>query len=163
MNIGEAAHRAGLSTKMVRHYESLGLLAKVARSEAGYRLYGMAEVHTLRFIRRGRELGFSMAEIGELLKLWQDRGRASADVKRIAQTHMVDLDRRIAEMTGMKRTLEALVHCCHGNDRPDCPILDELADAEAATPAHTDARENTLHGQRPSDGRGRQNAGGSPP
>ena len=127
MNIGEAAQRSGVSAKMVRHYEALGLLAQVVRSDAGYRRYGPAEVHTLRFIRRARDLGFSMAEIGELLKLWQNRGRASADVKRIAQAHVADLDRRIAEMMDMRRTLETLVHCCRGNDRPDCPILDDLA------------------------------------
>ncbi len=141
MNIGEAASRSGVSAKMVRHYESLGLLSKVVRSEAGYRQYGMAEVHTLRFIRRGRELGFSMAEIGELLKLWQNRRRASADVKRIAQAHVADLDRRIAEMTSMRRTLEALVHCCHGNERPDCPILDELADPDPSPAARAGSRE----------------------
>lgn len=127
MNIGEAAQRSGVSAKMVRHYESLGLLPKVARSESGYRQYGDEEVHTLRFIRRGRELGFSMAEIAELLKLWQNRRRASGDVKRIALMHVADLDRRIAEMTQMKRTLEHLAHCCHGDQRPECPILDELA------------------------------------
>lgn len=128
MNIGEAAARSGVSAKMVRHYEQLGLLTRVARSGAGYRLYGQAEVHILRFVRRARDLGFSMAEIAQLLKLWQNRRRASADVERIAQTHMADLDRRIAEMTGMRHMLEALVHGCHGNDRPDCPILDGLAE-----------------------------------
>lgn len=127
-NIGEAAARSGISAKMVRHYESLGLLPKVARTESGYRQYGESEVHTLRFIRRARELGFSMAEIAELLKLWQNRRRASADVKRIALSHVADLDRRMAEMAAMKRTLEALAHCCHGDARPDCPILDELAE-----------------------------------
>lgn len=127
-NIGEAAARSGVSAKMVRHYESLGLLPKVARTEAGYRQYGEGEVHTLRFIHRGRELGFSMAEIAELLKLWQNRRRASADVKRIALSHVADLDRRMAEMAAMKRTLEALANCCHGDARPDCPILDELAE-----------------------------------
>lgn len=127
MNIGEAALRSGVSAKMARHYESLGLLPAVARTESGYRRYGDTEVHTLRFIRRGRELGFKMAEIAELLKLWQNRRRASGDVKRIALTHVADLDRRIAEMTAMKRTLEHLAHCCHGDNRPDCPILDELA------------------------------------
>jgi Cu(I)-responsive transcriptional regulator len=130
MNIGEAARLSGVSAKMVRHYESLGLLPQVARTEAGYRQYGPAEVHTLRFIRRARELGFSMAEIGDLLKLWQNRQRASADVKRIARAHVADLDRRIAEMTSMRRTLEALVHGCHGDGRPECPILDELADPD---------------------------------
>ena len=128
MNIGQAAGRSGVSAKMVRHYESLGLLPKVARTEAGYRQYGDAEVHTLRFIRRARDLGFSMAEIGELLKLWQNRRRASADVKRIALAHVADLERRIEEMASMKRTLERLAACCHGDQRPDCPILDELAE-----------------------------------
>jgi Cu(I)-responsive transcriptional regulator len=112
---------------MVRHYESLGLLPRVARTEAGYRQYGDNEVHTLRFIRRARDLGFSIAEIGELLKLWQNRRRASADVRRIAQRHVADLERRIAEMDSMKRTLQHLVHGCRGDERPDCPILDELA------------------------------------
>lgn len=130
MNIGEAANRSGVSAKMVRHYESLGLLTQVARTESGYRQYGPAEVHTLRFIRRARELGFSMAEIADLLKLWQNRRRASADVKRIAEVHVADLDRRIAEMTSMRRTLETLMHCCQGDERPDCPILDELAEPE---------------------------------
>jgi MerR family copper efflux transcriptional regulator len=128
MNIGEAAQRSGVSAKMVRHYESLGLLPPVVRTEAGYRQYGDNEVHTLRFIRRARDLGFGMAEIGELLKLWQNRRRASGDVKRIALVHMADLDRRIAEMEAMKRTLSRLASCCHGDQRPDCPILDELAE-----------------------------------
>ncbi len=126
LNIGPAAQRSGVSAKMVRHYESLGLLPKIARTDAGYRQYGEKEVHTLRFIRRARELGFSMAEIAELLKLWQNRRRASADVKRIALAHATDLQRRIDEMTAMQRTLERLAACCHGDARPDCPILDEL-------------------------------------
>jgi MerR family transcriptional regulator, copper efflux regulator len=127
MNIGEAAERSGVSAKMVRHYESLGLLPRIARTDAGYRQYGDAEVHTLRFIRRARDLGFSMAEIGELLKLWQNRRRASADVRRIAQRHVADLERRIADMDSMKRTLQHLIHGCHGDERPECPILQELA------------------------------------
>ncbi len=126
LNIGQAAQRSGVSAKMVRHYESLGLLPKIARTDAGYRQYGDKEVHTLRFIRRARELGFSMAEIAQLLKLWQNRRRASADVKRIALAHAADLQRRIDEMTAMQRTLERLASCCHGDARPDCPILDEL-------------------------------------
>ena len=128
INIGQAAERSGVSAKMVRHYESLGLLPTVGRTEAGYRQYGEPEVHTLRFIHRARELGFGMAEIAELLKLWQNRRRASRDVKRIAELHIQDLDRRIAEMTAMRRTLERLAGCCHGDQRPDCPILDELAE-----------------------------------
>jgi Cu(I)-responsive transcriptional regulator len=125
-NIGEAAARSGVSAKMIRHYESLGLLPAVGRTDAGYRQYEDTQVHTLRFIRRARGLGFSMAEIGMLLKLWQNRRRASADVKRIAQAHVADLDRRIADMTAMKNTLERLMDCCHGDERPACPILDEL-------------------------------------
>jgi MerR family transcriptional regulator, copper efflux regulator len=127
VNVGQAAAHSGVSAKMVRHYESLGLLPRIARTDAGYRQYGDTEVHTLRFIRRARDLGFSMAEIGELLKLWQNRRRASADVRRIAQRHVADLERRIADMDSMKRTLQHLVHGCRGDERPDCPILDELA------------------------------------
>ena len=127
-NIGEASVRSGVSAKMVRHYESLGLVPKVNRTDAGYRQYTANDVHTLRFIRRARDLGFSMAEIAELLKLWQNKRRASADVKRIALAHADDLRRRIEEMEAMKRTLERLADCCHGDHRPDCPILDELAE-----------------------------------
>src|SRR3982750_883136 len=119
-NIGEAAARSGVSAKMVRHYESLGLIPDVARTDSGYRQYTENNVHTLRFIRRARDLGFSMAEIAELLKLWQNKRRASADVKRIALAHVADLERRIAEMEAMKQTLGHLAHCCQGNSRPDC-------------------------------------------
>ena len=126
-NIGEAAARSGVSAKMIRHYETLSLLPKVGRTTSGYRQYGLKEVHTLRFVRRARALGFSMVEIAALLKLWQNRRRASADVKRIALAHVADLDRRISEMAAMKQTLETLAACCHGDERPDCPILDELA------------------------------------
>jgi MerR family copper efflux transcriptional regulator len=127
MNIGEAAKRSGVSAKMVRHYESLGLLPNVPRTDAGYRQYGDREVHTLRFIRHGRDLGFSMGEIGELLKLWQNQRRSSANVRKIAQKHLADIDAKMAEMAAMRKTLQHLVHCCSGDDRPDCPILDELA------------------------------------
>ncbi|UXH77845.1 Cu(I)-responsive transcriptional regulator [Roseateles amylovorans] len=127
LTIGQAAERSGVSPKMLRHYESLGLLPPVARTESGYRLYGAREVHTLRFIRRSRDLGFSMAEIAELLKLWQNRGRASAQVKRIAEAHLADLDRRLADLQAMRRSLAELAEGCHGDDRPDCPILDDLA------------------------------------
>jgi Cu(I)-responsive transcriptional regulator len=127
MNIGEAAAASAVSAKMIRHYESLGLLPKVARSAAGYRQYDEATLHTLRFIRRARDLGFGMHEIEQLLGLWRNRRRASSDVKRIASAHAADLERRIAEMQAMKRTLEHLAHCCHGDKRPDCPILDDLA------------------------------------
>jgi MerR family transcriptional regulator, copper efflux regulator len=126
-HIGEAAARSGVSAKMVRHYESLGLLPHVGRSEGGYREYGERDVHTLRFIRRSRELGFSMAEIAELLKLWQNRHRASGDVKRIAMAHVADLGQRIAAMQAMQSALLELADCCHGDERPDCPILQDLA------------------------------------
>ena len=126
-NIGQAASRSGVSAKMVRHYESLGLLPAVHRTDAGYRQYGDKQIHTLRFIRRARTLGFSMLEIAELLKLWQNQQRASADVKRIAQAHVADLERRIAEMQAMRQTLAELAHCCAGDSRPDCPILSGLA------------------------------------
>ncbi|HET6828175.1 MAG TPA: Cu(I)-responsive transcriptional regulator [Ramlibacter sp.] len=127
VNIGTAARLSGVSAKMVRHYESLGLLPKVGRTDAGYRQYSEAEVHTLRFIKRARELGFSMEEIGELVGLWQNRRRASASVRRIAQKHAQDLAQRIEAMQGMQRTLQHLIHCCHGDERPDCPILEDLA------------------------------------
>ncbi|QYY25642.1 MULTISPECIES: Cu(I)-responsive transcriptional regulator [unclassified Diaphorobacter] len=125
--IGTAAERAGVSARMLRHYESLGLLTGVARTDSGYRQYTEADVHTLRFIRRARDLGFSMEEIATLLGLWQDKQRASSQVKRIAQAHIDNLSERIAAMQAMQRSLQALVHCCHGDDRPDCPILDDLA------------------------------------
>ena len=125
--IGAAARASGVSAKMVRHYESLGLLGAVARTDAGYRQYTPADVHTLRFIKRARDLGFSMAEIAELVSLWHDRRRASADVKRIAQTHVAELEKRIQAMQDMRRTLQNLLHHCHGDERPDCPILYFLA------------------------------------
>jgi len=125
--IGTAARRAGVSARMVRHYEALGLIAGVARTDSGYRQYTAADVHTLQFIRRARDLGFSMEEIAALLALWHDRSRASSQVKRIAQTHIDDLSVRIAAMQSMQRSLQTLVACCQGNDRPDCPILDDLA------------------------------------
>ncbi len=129
-NIGQAALRAGVSAKMVRHYESIGLLPKIGRTDGGYRQYTDADVHTLRFIKRSRDLGFSMAEIAELLKLWQNRRRASADVKRMALAHVDDLERRIAEMQSMKDVLQTLASCCQGNARPECPILDRLSEQE---------------------------------
>ena len=127
VNIGQAARQSGVSAKMVRHYESLGLSPALSRTEAGYLQYSGREVHTLRFIKRSRDLGFSMKEIAELLKLWQNRGRSSADVRRIADKHAAELAQRIDAMQAMQRTLAQLIHCCHGDDRPDCPILDDLA------------------------------------
>ena len=127
MNIGEASAKAGVTPKMVRHYESLGLLPKVHRTESGYRVYGESEVHTLRFIKRSRDLGFSIPEIAELVRLWQDRKRPSANVKKVASAHLAELDRKIKEMESMRKTLQHLVHCCQGDGRPDCPILEDLA------------------------------------
>ncbi|MDP3230283.1 MAG: Cu(I)-responsive transcriptional regulator [Acidovorax sp.] len=138
MNIGEAAEKAGVTPKMVRHYESLGLLLKVHRTESGYRVYGESEVHTLRFIKRSRDLGFSVPVIGELVKLWQDRRRSSASVKKVASAHLAELDRKIMEMESMRKTLGHLIHCCHGDDRPDCPILGDLESFVA--PATTKAK-----------------------
>lgn len=140
MNIGQAAHASGISAKMVRHYEALGLLPDIARTESGYRQYDQAAVHTLRFIRRARDLGFGIDEIRTLLGLWRDRGRASAQVKRIALEHAADLQRRIEEMQAMKRTLEHLAAGCQGDDRPDCPILDDLA-----APQHAALAPATCH------------------
>lgn len=139
-NIGEAARRSQVSAKMVRHYESLGLLPEINRTDSGYRQYSDREVHTLRFIKRSRDLGFSMVEIAELLKLWQNQRRSSADVQRIAIRHVEDLNQRMAEMEAMKRTLETLIHCCPGDHRPDCPILDELGKAPEFVPTKGPAR-----------------------
>ncbi|MEP6720487.1 MAG: Cu(I)-responsive transcriptional regulator [Variovorax sp.] len=125
--IGEAARRSGVSARMVRHYEGLGLLPEVARTESGYRQYGEADIHSLRFIKRARDLGFSMDEIAELANLWHDRQRTSSSVKTIARKHLSELDQRIAAMQAMRQTLSHLVHCCHGDSRPDCPILEDLA------------------------------------
>lgn len=128
MNIGEAARTSGITAKMIRYYESVGLLAPKGRTSAGYRIYGPHEVHSLRFIRQARRLGFRVEDIRQLLALWHDRSRASAEVKRIALEHVADLDRRIAELTDMRDTLAHLADHCHGDDRPDCPIIDRLAD-----------------------------------
>ncbi len=127
MNIGEAARSSGVSVKMVRHYEAIGLLPKAKRSFGNYRVYSENEVHLLRFIRRGRDLGFSMEEIRELLGLWQNRSRSSAAVKKIAAKHIQDLKAKIVELEAMAGTLEHLTKHCHGDERPDCPILDDLA------------------------------------
>ena len=125
--IGMAARLSGVSARMVRHYESLGLLARVVRTDGGYRQYSEADVRSLQFITCGREMGFSMAEIAELVSLWHNRRRASASVKRIAQKHVEELDQRIDSMQAMRRTLTRLLDHCHGDERPDCPILDDLA------------------------------------
>lgn len=128
MNIGEAAAASGVSAKMIRYYEAIGLIAPASRSGSGaYRIYGAEKIHQLRFIRRARDLGFSVAEIGALLKLWQDRDRASADVKAIAEEKIAALEAKIAELQAMRKALTHLAAHCHGDQRPDCPILDDLA------------------------------------
>lgn len=132
MNIGEAARASGVSAKMIRYYEQVGLLAPRGRSESGYRLYGPAEVHTLRFIRQARRLGFVVEDIRKLLALWHDRSRASSEVKAIALEHVGELDRRIAELKEMRDVLAHLARHCHGDARPDCPILEELASDDPA-------------------------------
>jgi Cu(I)-responsive transcriptional regulator len=127
MNIGQAAYASGVSAKMIRYYESIGLIAPAARTEGNYRVYGAEDVHTLRFVRRARSLGFSIEETGQLLGLWRDQGRASAEVKAIAQNHIAELERKITELDEMAGTLRHLVSCCAGDKRPHCPILNELA------------------------------------
>ena len=127
LNIGQAAAAAGISAKMIRHYEGIGLIPKARRTYSGYRTYSDNEIHVLRFIRHARSLGFSIKEIGELVGLWQDRRRASSRVKKLATEHIRELDQKIAQMQAMKATLERLASHCHGDDRPECPILDELA------------------------------------
>ncbi len=134
MNIGEAAAASGVSAKMIRYYESTGLIPVAGRTPAGYRAYTEADVHRLRFVRRARDLGFPLPEIQQLLGLWGDRRRRSADVKRVAQGHIADLRQRIAQMEQMVAVLDKLVGCCAGDDRPDCPILAELGHAEPRKP-----------------------------
>jgi Cu(I)-responsive transcriptional regulator len=126
-NIGQAAKATGVTPKMIRHYESLGLLPPAPRTESGYRQYDERTLHALRFIRRARDLGFGLDEIQSLLALWADRDRASAEVKAVAARHVADLQARIERMQAMQRTLKHLMHECHGDQRPDCPILDDLA------------------------------------
>ncbi|MCP5327043.1 MAG: Cu(I)-responsive transcriptional regulator [Steroidobacteraceae bacterium] len=131
-SIGQAAAASGVTAKMIRHYEALGLIPAVRRTAGNYRSYGEREVQMLRFIRRARSLGFSTAEITRLLSLWQNRRRSSRQVREIAARHIDDLDRRIAELQSMRRTLQSLVSACHADERPDCPILDDLALAGGA-------------------------------
>jgi MerR family copper efflux transcriptional regulator len=127
LNIGEAAQTSGVSAKMIRHYEAIGLMPAARRTVSGYRVYDEQDIRVLQFIHRGRALGFSLENIAALLALWQDKDRASADVRRLAEQHIGQLDRKIAELQSMKRTLEALASSCHGDQRSDCPILDDLA------------------------------------
>ena len=127
MNIGGASKASGISAKMIRHYEQVGLVAAASRTNSGYRQYDERDVHTLRFIRSARDLGFSIPEIGKLLGLWRDRGRPSRQVKALAEAHIQELERKVQGLLAMKATLEHLASCCHGDERPECPILDSLA------------------------------------
>lgn len=140
MKIGEAAKRSGISERMIRHYEKIGLVAPAARRDSGYRDYDDRDLHTLRFIGRARDLGFGIEEIGQLLALWQDRSRSSADVKALALARAAELKRKAGELDAMRRTLERLAAECHGNGRPDCPIIDDLEAAEHDLPALTEPR-----------------------
>lgn len=131
MTIGEASTASGVSAKMIRYYESIGLMPQAGRSSGGYRTYGDTEVHMLRFIRRARDLGFSLDDIRALLGLWRDRSRSSAAVKQIALRHIDELAVKIAELQAMRRSLQQLAQACHGDARPDCPILEDLEDGSA--------------------------------
>ena len=126
MKIGQASAASGVSERMIRHYEKIGLMPKAARRDSGYRDYDERDVNTLLFVRRARDLGFPIEEIGKLLALWQDRGRASADVKALALARATELKRKAKELDAMRRSLEHLAANCHGDDRPDCPILGRL-------------------------------------
>jgi MerR family transcriptional regulator, copper efflux regulator len=126
MNIGQAAAAAGVSAKMIRHYESIGVLPKAGRTESNYRVYRDHDVHTLRFIRRARSLGFPMADVKELVSLWRNTSRPSSAVKKVAGRHVNELKEKIAGMQAMVQTLEHLARHCHGDHRPECPILDDL-------------------------------------
>lgn len=127
MNIGQAADASGVTAKMIRYYESIGLVAAVHRTEAGYRMYGEADVQVLRFIKRSRDLGFSLERIRTLLELWKDTGRKSADVKKLARQYIAELDQDILKLQSIRAQLEQLAVCCQGDNRPECPILEELA------------------------------------
>ncbi len=129
MNISEVAKASGLSPRMIRHYEQIGLLPEVARNTSGYRDYTDTELHSLRFIQHARSLGFSMEQIAQLLALWQDRQRSSGEVKQLVQGHLHELEHKIEDLQAMHATLAQLADCCHGDNRPECPILDTLANA----------------------------------
>lgn len=134
MNIGEAGVASGVSAKMIRHYESIDLIKPAERTASGYRVYSARDIETLRFIRRSRDLGFSIEHIRTLLALWQDRSRASSEVKRIALQHVAELEAKERELREMANTLRHLANHCHGDARPDCPIIQDLAHADSTAP-----------------------------
>lgn len=127
MNIGEAAKASGVNAKLIRHYESIGIIPKASRTDSGYRVYAEADVNILSFVRRARGLGFSMKEIKKLVGLWRNRSRSSSEVKNLALSHVREMEAKILELEAMVKTLKLLAKSCHGDDRPDCPILDSLA------------------------------------
>ncbi|MDX5393984.1 MAG: Cu(I)-responsive transcriptional regulator [Caulobacteraceae bacterium] len=143
MNIGQASRASGVTTKMIRYYDEIGLVRPISRTDSNYREYEERQVNELRFIKRARSLGFSMEEITLLLSLWRDRARPSREVKAIADKHVADLDARIAEMQAMADTLRHLSHCCAGDDRPDCPILEDLT--EGTEPGEAPAKVKRRH------------------
>lgn len=142
MNIGTASRRSGVPAKTIRYYESIGLVRSADRRANNYRDYSDHDVETLRFVARARRLGFSVRQCATLLALWQDRGRASHDVKAVALDHVAEIDRRLAELQSMRRLLVDLTARCHGDDRPDCPILDDLASDLAGSQENRKAKES---------------------
>ena len=149
MNIGEASKSSGVSQKMIRYYESIALIEDVGRSANGYRTYTASDIHTLAFIRRARHLGFSIEQIQALMTLWRDKARSSAEVKTIAQRHIAELQAKIEELASMQRTLEHLVSCCAGDDRPDCPIIDDLSAKAEVLEKPRSPRSNGRHRAQP--------------
>ncbi|KAB0572589.1 MULTISPECIES: Cu(I)-responsive transcriptional regulator [Brucella] len=148
MNIGQAAKASGISAKMIRHYETIGLIEAADRTSSGYRVYTQNDVETLRFIRSSRDLGFQVEQIKELLALWRDRNRASADVKKVALQHVEDLEAKMKQLQNMAETLRHLAHNCQGNNRPDCPIIQELATHSVQKPVRPAPRKGELlHGK----------------
>ena len=159
LNIGQAATASGVSAKMIRHYEAVGLLPQPRRTESGYRQYGDADVQTLRFIRHSRDLGFSIPDIAKLVSLWQDRRRPSRVVKTLAQQHIEELEEKAQDLLAMKAALEHLVHCCRGDDRPECPIIEMLQSEAASVPTGSKRREYHEVPRAP----GRRSSGGGIP
>lgn len=147
MNIGQAAAASGISAKMIRHYEAIELIEPAGRTGSGYRVYTQKDVETLRFIRRSRDLGFQVEHIRALLALWRDRNRASADVKKVALGHVAELEAKMRQLQEMADTLRHLAHNCHGDDRPDCPIIHELADGADRLPPSPPRKGELLHGK----------------
>ena len=148
MNIGQAATASGISAKMIRHYETMGLIEAADRTSSGYRVYTQNDVETLRFIRSSRDLGFQVEQIKELLALWRDRNRASSDVKKVALQHVEDLEAKMKQLQNMADTLRHLAHNCHGDNRPDCPIIHELASHSAPKAVRPAPRKGELlHGK----------------